>query len=316
MVQPPRPITGPSGTSPDRPVAEPVASNCRLGLRSRSPPTRLATCAGRPGSGARSRIGWIACRSPTQPRRAGRAEPDWSVSASEICHTCMSAEEVRVATRHTTPSETRPYDGGSGGSEVGDLMPRTVASCACLIVPGTGGPEDGPDYTWLYGRAASPGTGGHPPGPAPATTVRAAPRRDPGDAHPAAAAPPGAPDDASDARRGWHRPRQPAAQPPGRRGRKRRRFRVRYVVILLLLWLVYLVAVPVVAWNKVEQGRSSSPAGHVPAEQDGTTYLMVGSDSREGLSKEERKELQHRWRGGRPHRHDHAAAHRRRGPTC
>jgi LCP family protein required for cell wall assembly len=60
--------------------------------------------------------------------------------------------------------------------------------------------------------------------------------------------------------------------------------------VLLLLWLIYLVAVPIVAWNKVDKV-AWEPGGDRPADQPGTTYLMVGSDSREGLSKAERKEL-------------------------
>jgi LCP family protein required for cell wall assembly len=65
---------------------------------------------------------------------------------------------------------------------------------------------------------------------------------------------------------------------------------VRYLLLLLLLWLVYLVAVPVIAWNKVDQVKFE-PSGSRPGDQPGTTYLMVGSDSRAGLSPEERKQL-------------------------
>ena len=57
---------------------------------------------------------------------------------------------------------------------------------------------------------------------------------------------------------------------------------MRYVLLLLLLWLVYLVAVPVVAWNRVDKV-DFEPDGDRPGDQAGTTYLLVGSDSREGL---------------------------------
>jgi LCP family protein required for cell wall assembly len=78
----------------------------------------------------------------------------------------------------------------------------------------------------------------------------------------------------------------PGAKPP-RRGF---RFRFRYVVLLLLIWLVFLVMVPLVAWNKVGK-IEAMPDGERPGDQPGTTYLLVGSDSRAGLSPEERKEL-------------------------
>ena len=84
----------------------------------------------------------------------------------------------------------------------------------------------------------------------------------------------------------------PPVQPPASRGsgRKRRRFRVRYVFLVLLLWLAYLVIVPVMAWREVDKV-DWEPDGARPDDQPGTTYLLVGSDSRAGLSKEERKEL-------------------------
>ena len=47
---------------------------------------------------------------------------------------------------------------------------------------------------------------------------------------------------------------------------------------------------PFIAWNRVDKV-DFEPDGDRPGDQPGTTYLLVGSDSREGLSKEERKEL-------------------------
>jgi LCP family protein required for cell wall assembly len=61
-------------------------------------------------------------------------------------------------------------------------------------------------------------------------------------------------------------------------------------VTVLLLWIVFLVAVPVWAWGKIEKV-DAEPGGDRPSEQPGTTYLLVGSDSRRGLTAEERKEL-------------------------
>lgn len=51
-----------------------------------------------------------------------------------------------------------------------------------------------------------------------------------------------------------------------------------------------LVAVPVYAWSRVT-GVDDAPAGDRPANQPGTTFLLVGSDSRAGLTKAEQKTL-------------------------
>jgi LCP family protein required for cell wall assembly len=59
---------------------------------------------------------------------------------------------------------------------------------------------------------------------------------------------------------------------------------------LLLLVLVWLIGVPAYAWSKVER-LDADPDGERPANQPGQTFLLVGSDSREGLSPEERKRL-------------------------
>jgi len=62
------------------------------------------------------------------------------------------------------------------------------------------------------------------------------------------------------------------------------------VSTLLLLILVWLVGVPAYAWSKVER-LDADPGGDRPANQPGQTFLLVGSDSREGLTPEERKRL-------------------------
>ena len=58
---------------------------------------------------------------------------------------------------------------------------------------------------------------------------------------------------------------------------------------VLLLWLVFLVTVPLWAWTKVEKV-DAEPDGSRPDEQPGTTYLLVGSDSRAGLTEEDRQD--------------------------
>ena len=86
-------------------------------------------------------------------------------------------------------------------------------------------------------------------------------------------------------------PSQPApAGPPPRKRRRRRRPVLKTIGFLVLAWLLFLIGTPIYAWTigtKVE----SAPAGERPAEQPGTTLLLVGSDARENLTDEERKEL-------------------------
>lgn len=84
-------------------------------------------------------------------------------------------------------------------------------------------------------------------------------------------------------------PRRPDHAPRGRRPRRRRR-PGRIIALVLLLFLVFLIAVPLWAWSKIEKV-DAEPAGDRPEDTPGTTYLLVGSDSREGLSDEERQDL-------------------------
>jgi LCP family protein required for cell wall assembly len=62
------------------------------------------------------------------------------------------------------------------------------------------------------------------------------------------------------------------------------------VVVLPVAWILYLAIVPMMAWSSVST-LHAWPAGNRPAEQPGTTYLIVGSDSRKGLTEEQQKEL-------------------------
>ena len=86
---------------------------------------------------------------------------------------------------------------------------------------------------------------------------------------------------------------QPAPQPvrpaPLAR-RRRRRPRLRWLLLLVLAWVVFLVAVPLYAWSQVDKV-AFEPSGERPGEQPGTTYLLVGSDSRGGLTPAQRREL-------------------------
>jgi LCP family protein required for cell wall assembly len=142
-----------------------------------------------------------------------------------------------------------------------------------------GGPEKGsPQYHWLYGskgqQPADDETRAMPQQPrGDQTRVMPAAKRDARGGGPAPSAP----------------PKRPAgARPPSRS--RRPRFRLRWLWILLALWLVFLVAIPLWAWSRVDKV-NAFPNGDRPDEQPGTTYLMVGSDSRGDLSRAERRQL-------------------------
>ncbi|GAB3624094.1 hypothetical protein GCM10027418_21780 [Mariniluteicoccus endophyticus] len=92
-------------------------------------------------------------------------------------------------------------------------------------------------------------------------------------------------------------PASPPARPPqpstgGRWPRRRRPLRKLVGVLGLLLvgWLVFLVATPVHAWGSSTK-IDAFPGGQRPADQPGELWLLVGSDSREGMTEEEKKEL-------------------------
>ncbi len=62
------------------------------------------------------------------------------------------------------------------------------------------------------------------------------------------------------------------------------------LVVIPLVWIAYLAAVPVMAWSTVSM-LEAWPEGNRPPEQPGTNYLVVGSDSRKGLTEEQQKDL-------------------------
>jgi LCP family protein required for cell wall assembly len=60
--------------------------------------------------------------------------------------------------------------------------------------------------------------------------------------------------------------------------------------LLVLLFLLVLICVPLYAWSKITK-IDAMPTGDRPAETPGKTYLLVGSDSRQGLTPEQRRKL-------------------------
>lgn len=109
---------------------------------------------------------------------------------------------------------------------------------------GSSGPDD---YDWLYeGHAAA----------------SAAPSASAGSSLPPPKLPP------PGSARGDSTPKKP---------RKKGRWRLLW--LLLVLWLAFLVIVPMVAWSKVTKV-DATPAGDRPPEGSATTWLVVGTDKR------------------------------------
>lgn len=149
------------------------------------------------------------------------------------------------------------------------------------------------DLDWLYRREPDPqptriqhpreaahlddarrrpsGGGGYPAPPSPYRTAAPTP------ATPAAPPPPPP---------GMTRPAAPP-RPPRRRPRRRL---LKVVGLLVLAWLVFMIGVPVHAWMNVAT-IEATPAGDRPADQPGTTVLLVGSDGRDSLTEQQRGEL-------------------------
>jgi LCP family protein required for cell wall assembly len=159
--------------------------------------------------------------------------------------------------------------------------------------------SDPPEYDWLYGKkkpssgspsgsasSAAPGSASTSAGPSGGAAGRPA-RSSASDApEPTQVLP-----RASKREQFAHAPDRPTPPPVATPAPPKRRFPYGKLVLLLLVaWLVYLVAVPVLAWKRIDQV-DASPSGSRPADQRGTTYLLVGSDSRKGLTKAENRRL-------------------------
>jgi LCP family protein required for cell wall assembly len=92
--------------------------------------------------------------------------------------------------------------------------------------------------------------------------------------------------------------RPPGGPPPGPPpGGRRPRFPVprlrwlRWLLLLVVLWIVFLIAVPIIAFQRVTTLDDAFPSGNRPDDQDGTTYLIVGSDAADDLTAEQRRAM-------------------------
>ncbi|MHB8185090.1 MAG: LCP family protein [Dermatophilaceae bacterium] len=81
-----------------------------------------------------------------------------------------------------------------------------------------------------------------------------------------------------------------APQGPGSGSRHRVRRVLLVVGVLVVAWLAFMVWVPFHAWGQVHR-IDASPGGTRPAASKGYDYVLVGSDSREGLTAEQQKQL-------------------------
>jgi LCP family protein required for cell wall assembly len=178
-----------------------------------------------------------------------------------------------------------------------------------------------PAYDWLYaeqyGSEGQPGSNGQSGSDDPEATQLIRRDRSAGDAVSAGeAASPGEPEATREFRYA-HDPQPPTEQPatsgdtatadetryqppPGQRPttmpeaspppRRRRRWWLRIVLLLVLACILFLVLVPIAAWTKVSKV-NAEPAGNRPSSTPGTTYLLVGSDSRRGLTASQNQDL-------------------------
>jgi LCP family protein required for cell wall assembly len=85
-------------------------------------------------------------------------------------------------------------------------------------------------------------------------------------------------------------PTPSSPQQPGRGAGHRWRRILVAAVVLVLVWLAFMVWVPFHAWGGVHR-IDAGPVGARPAESKGHDYVLVGSDSREGLTATQQKQL-------------------------
>jgi len=145
-------------------------------------------------------------------------------------------------------------------------------------------PPASPDAAGIAGEAGAGDAAAYPP-PAPYGADAGAVPYPP--AYPPAYPPPGAPG-------GPGAPGDPGTYGPGGGGGtarlRRRRRRWPWVALVLVLLVAYPVLLGIVAWSSLGKVDAMPTSGR-PAQTPGRTYLVVGSDSRQDLSRAERARL-------------------------
>lgn len=167
------------------------------------------------------------------------------------------------------------------------------------------GVSDDDDLDWLYRRGQYTEPGQAPRNPAGGSVDRASgaraeyrdtPRRQPSPTQrPEPQQRPQPTQQYARAPQGTPRPQQPAPPTPtpvaGARRPRRKRPRILTILgLVVVAMLAYLIGVPVVAASGMKKV-DAAPAGARPSDQPGQLFLLAGSDSREGLTPEERSKL-------------------------
>ena len=86
------------------------------------------------------------------------------------------------------------------------------------------------------------------------------------------------------------RPPGSARRPRGSSTSHRRRRILVGAAVLVVAWLAFMIWVPFHAWGNVQR-IDANPSGARPAESAGYDYVLVGSDSRQGLTPAQQKQL-------------------------
>ena len=159
------------------------------------------------------------------------------------------------------PDATRQHTRGSGADDATRQFPPAGAAATAPGTAQQSQPERPTSFGGTYDSPSRPEQRYHPASPSDTQTL-----------------PPVAPP----TRRG-RPPRRP-------RPRRRRNWWLRGILALVLAWVIFLVAVPLWALSQISKV-DAEPSGERPEDTPGSTYLLVGSDSREDLSAAEREAL-------------------------